>query len=71
MADINNILYELESAIKELENVASQIEGELKGVGESYCASSLRMCAGNYRKVLSQISENQSSFGGGGGGSRF
>lgn len=67
MANINNVLYELESVIKELENIASQIESGVKGVGETYCASSLRMCAGKYRKILNQISENRATFGGGGG----
>lgn len=67
----NNIIYELRLVIRELEVIAGQIESQTKGVGESYCADSIRLCARKYQKVLNQVETNNSSFGGGGGGGRF
>lgn len=70
---VRNNLYNI---IVEVESIAQNIETGCMGVGEHYCANSLRSTANLYRRKLSSIDlelakASNDAFGGGGGGGRF
>ncbi len=68
--ELNDIIAELKSIIKELEDISSGIRGDFKNIGNDKCANCIDLVVENYKTVRKKL-EAIDTKSHGGGGRRF
>lgn len=52
---VNSIIYDINSIVRELEDISNGLRNEFKGIGSIKSATSLQSAASQYRRVSNEL----------------
>ena len=71
-AQLQQIVYELDGIIRNLDDIANGVRTDFEGVGNIQCANTIEEVASHYRRVKRKLAavdmSSADGYGGGGGG---